>query len=204
MLQWPPTLQLQLLKNWQSQTSKKGRSPYCAPVKLSNRKLLKITNNWRAKIEVVHYCYLGEQSRDLGATVPGPQLHPRAATAHGDWRVIWKGRMDGWESHLNMLPFVGLCLCSVTNWLIECLWLQSLIVGKTVPSVLNILRAVDSSSYVALIRDFESHSMCVGLLETGYFRKRSSSNDDVIAALLDSSDVFIWFNFRKNNKLDKE
>lgn len=49
--------------------------------------------------------------------------------------------------------------------------------GEPVSTVLTILRDVHSPFHDALIREYENYSACVGLMETGYFRKRTSSAD---------------------------
>lgn len=70
----------------------------------------------------------------------------------------------------------------------------SLLLGRSVPKVLSLLRAVDSSSHAALVKDFESYSVCIGLIETGYFRKRNSPRGNspspgAFAAMIDSLDL---------------
>jgi hypothetical protein len=46
--------------------------------------------------------------------------------------------------------------------------------GRTLDHVLTILRDIDSPAYKTLSQKFRHYASCVGLVDTGYFRKRST------------------------------
>ena len=45
--------------------------------------------------------------------------------------------------------------------------------GKSLGHVLTLLRGIDKPAYSSLAKEFRYYAACVGLVDTGYFRKRS-------------------------------
>ena len=54
---------------------------------------------------------------------------------------------------------------------------------RSVTHVLNLLRTIDSPAYESLAGSFRVYAACVGLVDTGYFRKRGGSDFARIDAL---------------------
>ena len=48
--------------------------------------------------------------------------------------------------------------------------------------MLTLLRGIDSSAYNNLAREFRVYAACVGLVDTGYFRKRSRAMANLTSA----------------------
>merc|ERR1711992_237974 len=46
--------------------------------------------------------------------------------------------------------------------------------GRTLDHVLNVLRDIDSPAYKTLAQKLRHYASCVGLVDTGYFRKRGT------------------------------
>ena len=48
------------------------------------------------------------------------------------------------------------------------------VAGRTLNGVLQLLRNIDTEAFETLSEQFRLYAACVGLLDTGYFRKRTS------------------------------
>ena len=66
------------------------------------------------------------------------------------------------------------------------------IAGETLSTVLAFLRERLTASHDALIRDYENYAACVEMLETGYFRKRTSQFLSPIAPNSRSIESSLW------------
>lgn len=78
---------------------------------------------------------------------------------------------NAWVTLVTFLARHQRCIC--------CALLDSLFSGKSVSTVLSLLRDVHPSFHDALVDEFKTYSSCVGLLETGYFRRRRRTPDSV-------------------------
>lgn len=55
-------------------------------------------------------------------------------------------------------------------------FLLSFLLGKNLPSVLGTLQYINAEAFKELQREYQMYAECVGMVDTGYF-KRSSSNE---------------------------
>lgn len=111
---------------------------------------------------------------------PGLTIHlrlkPYMPTGLGTSYWVWLWQQPSWRRWL--------CIC--------CGLLVSLFSGKSVATVLSLLRDVHHSFHDALVGEFKTYSACVGLLETRLFsqKKKNARQRRLSSAFLLSSFAF--------------